>query len=205
MLVVLGLLKHLAALVPPIAEYAYALAAAAQLYAPLTIADRLGISRAELGLEPPRWRRDLALAAALGLATVLPYAVGHHYWQTLVMHRPFSPRLPDGLLLSIATQLIAVALPEELFFRGYLQARMELLWPSARRLFGAPFGRALVLSNVVFALAHFVGEYRPDRLGPFFPGLLFGVLRARTGGLVAPVVYHALCNLLSEVLFASYR
>jgi membrane protease YdiL (CAAX protease family) len=33
------------------------------------------------------------------------------------------------------------------------------------------------------------------RLAVFFPALLFGWLRARTGGIGASVVFHALCNL----------
>jgi len=203
-LAVLGLLKHLGALVPFIAEYAFAAAAAAQLYAPLMIADRVGISRKALGLEPDHWKRDVGIALLLGVVTIVPYAIGHHYWQTEVFHRKLMPRLPDGLLLSVATQIIAVALPEELFYRGYLQARMEKLWPAKRTLFGAPFGKALLTASFVFALAHFVGEYRPDRLGPFFPALLFGILRSRTGSIVAPVTYHAFCNILSEMLFACY-
>ena len=204
-LLVLGVLKHLGALVPPIAEYAFALAAVAQLYGPLWIGDRLGLDRAALGLETQHWRRDVGLALALGVATIVPFALAHHWWQTELFHRSFRLALADDLPVMVLTQLIAVALPEELFFRGYLQARMELLWPARRTLWGAPVGRALVVSSAVFALAHFVGEYAPVRLGPFFPALVFGVLRARTGSIVAPVVYHAFCNVLSAMVWACYR
>ena len=44
---------------------------------------------------------------------------------------------------------------------------------------------------------------QPWRLATFFPGLLFGWLRARTGNVVAPAVAHALSNLLLVVLDAS--
>ena len=111
---------------------------------------------------------------------------------------------PDDLAISVVNQVLAVALPEELYFRGYLQSRMEALWPARRRLFGAMFGKALVISCGVFALAHFVGEYNLARLGPFFPALLFGLLRGRTGRITAAVTYHAFCNVLSQVLAASY-
>lgn len=204
-LLVLGVLKHLGALVPPIAEYAFALAAVAQLYGPLWIADRLGLDRAALGLDTQRWPHDVGLALALGLATIIPFALAHHWWQTELFHRSFRLALADDLPVMVLTQLIAVALPEELFFRGYLQARMEHLWPARRTLWGAPFGRALLVSSAVFALAHFVGEYSPVRLGPFFPALVFGLLRARTGSIVAPVVYHAFCNVLSAMVWACYR
>lgn len=222
-LAALLILKHLGALIPAIASYAFTAAAAIQLYLPLLRLGRDGevpdsrpplgqrwlrwprdLSRAELGLDTTRWVDHLFLALGLGLLTIIPFAIGHHYWQTVIFKRAFAPRLPDGLALSVVTQVLAVALPEELFFRGYLQGRMERLWPAKRRLFGAPFGKAILVASAVFALAHFVGEYRPDRLGPFFPALLFGLLRSKTQSIVAPVSYHAFCNILSEMLFACY-
>lgn len=218
-LAALLVLKHLGALVPAIASYAFTAAAALQLYLPLLRVGGEGeapnggllgrrwprdLSRAELGLDTSRWVDHLFLALGLGLLTIIPFAIGHHYWQTVLFRRAFAPRLPDGLALSVITQVLAVALPEELFFRGYLQRRMERLWPARRRLFGAPFGKAILVASAVFALAHFVGEYRPDRLGPFFPALLFGLLRTKTQSIVAPVSYHAFCNILSEMLFACY-
>lgn len=200
----LGALKH-ASVLPVVGQHAFAVAAAGQLYVPLFLIGRRGIDRASLGLDLRDWKRDLVLALLLGIATIAPFAVGHHVWQTGLFHRRLAPRLPDDLALLVLTQVLAVALPEELFFRGYLQRRMELIWPASRRIFGAPFGRAILSASVVFALAHFVGEYRIDRLGPFFPALLFGLLRTRTNGILAPVVYHAFCNILSDILWASYR
>jgi uncharacterized protein len=97
-----------------------------------------------------------------------------------------------------------VALPEEVFYRGYLQPRLEERWPPTRRWLGVPLGRAAVLACALFALGHFLGEWNPMRLGPFFPGLLFAWLRNRSGSVVGAVTYHALCNILGEVLFTLY-
>ena len=204
-LLVLGLVKHLARVWPPAAEYGFTIAAGLQLYVPVYLIGRRGITREELGLTLVGWRKDLLMVGALSLATIVPFAIGHHYWQTLVGHRTFAFRLPEGVLENMILQLLVVALSEEMFFRGYLQRRMEHLWPAARSIFGVPFGRAIVVSSLVFALAHFVGEYVPARLGPFFPSLVFGLLRTRTGTLLGAVSYHAFCNLLGDVLFASYR
>jgi membrane protease YdiL (CAAX protease family) len=41
-------------------------------------------------------------------------------------------------------------------------------------------------------------------LSVFFPSLLFGWLRARTGGIGASVFFHALCNLFAAYLARSY-
>jgi len=43
-----------------------------------------------------------------------------------------------------------------------------------------------------------------SRLLVFFPGLLYGWLRARSGTVLVPTVYHALSNLLLQVLRASF-
>ena len=44
----------------------------------------------------------------------------------------------------------------------------------------------------------------PTRLAVFFPALLFGWLRARTGGIGASVCFHMLCNVYSQVLGRGY-
>jgi membrane protease YdiL (CAAX protease family) len=204
-LVLLGAVKHLGRAVPPISSYALTIVAAAQLYVPILLIGRRGITRESLGLTSDHWRRDLLIALGLGLLTIVPFAIGHHYWQTRFFDRVFVAHPPENFAIDAVSQVFAIALPEELFFRGYLQGRLELLWPAKRKLFATPFGSAILTASAVFALAHFVGEYRPDRLGPFFPALVFGLLRARTGSLVAPVTYHAFCNILSDVLFACYR
>jgi membrane protease YdiL (CAAX protease family) len=233
-LVLLGALKHLGGAVPAIADHAFTAAAAAQLYVPILLIGKRGITKESIGLAFDRWKRETWIALGLGVLTIVPFAIGHHFWRTIVLRQRFDPRLPApadldavtrflvdlapsiepsapllaaifGALGAIAIELLVVALPEELYFRGYLLGRFELLWPAKRRLFGAPFGKAIVVSSVVFALAHFVGEYRIDRLGPFFPALLFGLLRSRSGSVVAPIAYHAFCNLLSQLLTASYR
>ena len=204
-LVALGLLKHSQGLVPILGDHAATIAAGLQLYLPLLLIGRWGISRLNLGWTLDHWAKDLRLALILSFATIIPFAIGHHYWQSLVMGRGFAFAWPPDFAYSILVQIIVVALPEELFFRGYLQSRMAQLWPAQKRLFGTPVGMALLMSSVVFGLAHFVGEYRIDRLATFFPGLVFGFLRTRTGRLLAPVSYHAFCNLLSELVFASYR
>lgn len=113
-------------------------------------------------------------------------------------------QLPDGMLTLAISQLVVVAVPEELFFRGYLLVRLEERWPSRARLFGAPIGPALVISSALFALGHLLVDFQPQRLAVFFPGLAFAWMRARTGSIAAGALFHALCNLLSEVLHVSF-
>lgn len=113
-------------------------------------------------------------------------------------------RLPEDFALLALSQVVVVALPEELFFRGYLLGRLEQRWPSTRRLFGAPVGWPLLVSSALFAFGHVLVDFDPQRLAVFFPALAFGWMRARTGSIAAPTTFHALCNLLSAVLHVSF-
>jgi membrane protease YdiL (CAAX protease family) len=109
----------------------------------------------------------------------------------------------DFLLMAL-TQLVVVALPEELFFRGYLQSRLCERWPPTRRLLGAPVGLGLLVSSALFALGHVLVDFNPQRLAVFFPGLVFGWMRARTGSLAPAALFHALCNLYSDLLHEAF-
>jgi hypothetical protein len=140
-----------------------------------------------------------APAWAHRLSELLAFACPH--WQGLAGARL---RLPDGLLTLALAQLIVVSIPEEFFFRGYLMGRFEDRWPSRRRLWGAPVGLPLIVSSLLFGLGHFLVDFQPARLAVVFPALAFGWMRARTGSLAPAAVFHALCNVLSEVLHASF-
>jgi membrane protease YdiL (CAAX protease family) len=113
-------------------------------------------------------------------------------------------RLPDRFALSALNQLIVVAIPEELFFRGYLQSRLEERWRPRRTFLGAPVGLALVVSSALFALGHVLVVPNMQRLAVFFPALVFGWMRARTGSIAAGATFHALCNILADILHTSF-
>jgi membrane protease YdiL (CAAX protease family) len=55
---------------------------------------------------------------------------------------------------------------------------------------------ALILTAMLFALAHVVVDGQPMRLLVFFPGLLFGWLKHRSTSIVPGILFHALCNLI---------
>ena len=113
-------------------------------------------------------------------------------------------RLPKSFALTALNQLVVVAIPEEIFFRGYLLVRLERVWRPTRRLWGAPVGQALVVASALFALGHLVVVPSPQRLAVFFPALVFGWMRGRTGSIAAGATFHALCNIVAEVLHTSY-
>lgn len=157
-------------------------------------------------LAPVLWAEGLTPAEG-GLARYLerlclPYEGGFF---------PRSLQLPEewlrwgglGIVVAIAVELFAIALPEEVFHRGFLMSACEERWRPTRRILGAPIGMAAVVASFVFALGHLVGMAELARLATFFPALAFSWLWRRSGSLWAPALFHAAANLLMAALLAS--
>ena len=157
-----------------------------------------------LGLISPLFKRGLSYFL-LSSGVVFPLYSGVFYAS---LQLGFS--LPAGLIAPgssifnwIIYNFIAVAFFEELFFRGYLQGRFEGY--AKRSFIGArtAFWLPIVVTAFLFALAHVAVDLDPTRMAVFFPGLLFGWLRARTGTLIAPILSHGCANVLSMLLISS--
>lgn len=114
------------------------------------------------------------------------------------------PSLPPGFGEQVLAQILVVAIPEEIFYRGYLLGRLELALPARRTLWGVPVGAALLLHAALFGLGHFLMDFNPLRLGVAIPALAFAFLRHKGGSIVAPVIFHAAANLLMLVVDRSY-
>lgn len=122
------------------------------------------------------------------------------WWQPV---REFAwPPAPGAQAL--LTQVLGIAMPEEMFYRGYVQTALDDASPRRWRLLGAELGAGLLLGSAIFAVGHVATTGQLGRLSVFFPSLVFGFLRARTGGIGAAVVFHAACNLLSAYLTEGY-
>jgi hypothetical protein len=113
----------------------------------------------------------------------------------------FSTKTNSTLALEwCLVQLAVVALPEELFFRGFLLGLLEKRFPPKRHLLGGGIGLALVLSALAFALVHFPKNGDPRDLATFFPALMFGWMRSMTGSIFASTLTHASANILVRAL-----
>ena len=115
------------------------------------------------------------------------------------------------LILWGLTHLLVVALPEEYFYRGYLQTRLhDLLGHSdtdqPRTFLG--FSHANWLTSALFALGHVLipigGVFSLARGAVFFPSLIFGWLRDRTGSIIAPIIFHAAANMMVLIVAVHY-
>ncbi|MDF2697407.1 MAG: Abortive infection protein [Labilithrix sp.] len=157
-------------------------------------------------------------ALLCGAITFLPFFFGwRHFWHP---RGSFALHLnPMDALNEVFGQLVIIALPEEAFYRGYLQSRLDEALPGfgwrrsasgekvpvRLRLLGVSVGPSLLLTSLIFALGHFATIREPARLAVFFPSLLFGWLRYRTKGIGAGIAFHATCNVFSELLGRGFR
>ena len=142
--------------------------------------------------------RALAIGAALeiGLAiAVLPLLslTRDAEPQQLLRDLNQSRGTPPVVLFALGA-VVAAPVVEELLFRG-------LLLRALLRRF-EPVG-AVLISAVVFALIHYVGD--PSTL-PFLPalaglGAVLGVIALRTNSLSRPILIHAGFNLTTTVLY----
>lgn len=150
---------------------------------------------------------------------VEPVIAGHDRWP---LHQGPNAELVESgefeldrslwwIPLWVLTQLLLIAFPEEYFYRGYVQTRLQEAFEAraeengrAAREF-AGFTPAIVVASLLFGLGHLLvpigGVLLATRMSVFFPSLIFGWLRRKTEGLLAPIIYHAACNLM--VLFAA--
>ncbi|MEZ4255890.1 MAG: MrtC family glutamic-type intramembrane protease [Polyangiales bacterium] len=171
-------------------------------------------SVAATGAASPRWgavvrdaAREIGFAALVCAIVFPPFAVGFWAWFRFVGPAPgaFHLALPPDAATFALNQLVVAALPEEAFFRGYLQTRLSDALGTRRRILGAELCvPAWIAQAGVFGLVHVIADLNALRLSVCFPGLLFGWVRARRGGIGAAMVVHAASNLFSATLAESW-
>lgn len=219
---------HLNVEIPLVGQLGSALIAFAFLFVPMYAAGKRGEELEDYGFKPEPVSRGLWIAGIAVLVIIPLFAIGYFAFyevacksQLLVhlvpknmcsrygglggVHFPLISlsNTPDNHTLSlefIATQFAVVALPEELFFRGFLLTMLEKRFPPKRRWLGGGIGLALVISAAMFALIHLPKDGDPRALATFFPGLMFGWMRSATGSLLASTITHGFSNILVRVL-----
>ena len=146
-------------------------------------------SHEKLGIVTGTALREQLLCLLSLLPILALYSLFHLYVLDRFLHFGTPARKiifsPMGLLLAFAFECAYVALPEEFFFRGYLQGATATdendWWPV---LYGA----------LLFAVTHIVVSVNPRRFEVFFPGLLFGWYRTKTKAIWISVLAHGACN-----------
>ena len=149
--------------------------------------------------------KDAALAAGRIIAIILlPWLVGYHFYQTLLFHLHPALRAPKDAWLLVPYHLFFVAIPEEFFYRGYFQTRLNEVLPPKWKIFGVEVGWSLPITAIFFAFGHSLVTVRWWHFAIFFPALVFGWLREKTKGTLAGAFFHAWCNITVAFLDAFY-
>ncbi len=144
---------------------------------------------------------------AVGTILVIfpPYMGVAHLWMKWVWG--FAHFVPAGfpeLWNFMAYQFLLVALPEEFFFRGYLQSTLQQVFVPRWNILGVRIGWGFFITAFVFAFAHSVIALQWWHFSIFFPALLFGYLREKTGTITAPIIVHAFSNIFIDWFVRSY-
>lgn len=198
--------------------YAKVAATLCFLYLPLLAMKRRGEDYRDYGVTLRAWRSDLKLFVLLSALAAPLYLAGYVGFAELLKLIPaewarvispygsdyaFHLRLPARFDEWVIDQLFVVALPEEFFYRGYLQTRLRDAWPGGRLFLGVRLGPAFWLTAILFAVGH-LAIFQVWRLAVFFPALLFAWMRERTGTVMGSALFHAACNLFEQILAASF-
>lgn len=130
---------------------------------------------------------------------VISLAILAVYLAVMVVYGLISGKAP-GIRETGATffivQLLLVAIPEEVFFRGYLQSELGNNY------------RAIILVSILFAIAHLVivcatsgnpGVCVQNAL-TFFPSLVMGFLYLKTKTLWSSIFFHFSANIVHILL-----
>jgi membrane protease YdiL (CAAX protease family) len=139
--------------------------------------------------------RSIGTALLVSVLILVPYFLLFQHW----IGKP--PPLFTGLhgilrwLKMCLYQFCTIAFPEEFYFRGYLQTRLNQIWGRPYSLLGASFGWGLIVTSLVFMLFHLVLAINLWNVGIFFSALVFGWLREKTNSVAAPTIFHALSNI----------
>ncbi len=205
---------------PGIGHLGSALVAVLFLYVPVFVAWLRHEDLDDYGFHAAPLARGLVTAGAALLVIVPIFALGYLAFYEVACHSSLLvhlvprnmcarysglgflhvPHFTRDLGEFCLVQLVVVALPEELFFRGFLLHLLEQKFPPKRRILGGGVGVALVLSSIAFALIHLPKDGDPRALATFFPALLFGWMRSATGSILASTVTHGASNILVKLL-----
>lgn len=175
------------------------------LYVPVIV---MWLRRRPIDFLESRWRGYLNSILIFGIAALVvfpPFLVAAHGWQILVGgFNRFRPAAFPNFAGIALYQVFLVALPEEFFFRGYFQSAMNSVFAKRVRFLGVNLGWGFIVTALVFAFAHTVVYYRWWHFAIFFPALVFGYLRERTGTITASMLFHASSNLIMDWFVRSY-
>jgi len=174
-----------------VGRYSSTLISAVWLYLPLPFVLGRKKSPSDYGISWGSGLRGLGETLGMSAAVLVPFYVA--FFRIYPMRWGIQA-MPKGMPNLLLAQFLAVALPEEFFFRGWLQSELEGVFGKRWKIFGAEVGVGWVAASLIFALGHVALLAMPIRVAVIFPALVFGWARARTGSVLYPAMMHTIFN-----------
>jgi membrane protease YdiL (CAAX protease family) len=169
------------------------IAAAGSLVYALLLLLMLRRERNVLRRTPP-WISLLILLVLLSVPLVVAWRSG----------RPLG-----NVFLTVLWLFFGAGFGEEIFFRGYIQSRINSAFGRPIHFLGVDFGLGLLVSSLFFGLIHVLNtvDYFSGRfdfswwwgLMNVGAGLFFGCMREKTGSILPGAVAHGLSDVLQEI------
>jgi membrane protease YdiL (CAAX protease family) len=199
LLIILTLTQHLSNIRWLVTDIGFALVLIYQIYLPATINQKQNYKPIITfkGFDKEKYK-DLFLVSliTLPLYILIYYFIQTHIYKLNPVKQEIGLSLFIHFIYSFLINFFLIALPEEYYYRGFLQRRLL-------NIYHAP--TAITLTAIFFALGHFVGNYNVVRLATFFPSLLFSFLAYKTDSIFPAVLYHTLCNVIAEAMYIIYH
>ena len=146
------------------------------------------------------------LAAAPAAVSVLVLVI---LWSLPVLSAAYQHRALAPMIGTVGWMVIGAGLGEEIFFRGYIQTRLDLAFGKPVALWQIHFGVGLIVSAILFGLVHtlntvdyFNGQFHfnwASGVFNFFAGLVYAVMREKTRSIFPGVIAHGIADVLMRV------
>ena len=135
----------------------------------------------------------------IGLLLILPVAIAS-----------IMDRLSVIVVSTIIWQFVLSGFGEEFAWRGYIQSRLNLAFGRPYRILGVSFGPGLIIAALLFGFMHALNTFDASiglaslswgwALWTIFAGLFLGVIREKTGSLLACSIAHGVPDAVGESL-----
>jgi membrane protease YdiL (CAAX protease family) len=110
----------------------------------------------------------------------------------------------ESVFSGLLFYFVFVGPAEEMLFRGYFQSRLNEAFGRPYRFFGIQWGWGLVITSFLFGFIHVLNSFNPflSKYGllwawgawTFLLGLILGIVREKTGSVLAPALLHGALN-----------
>ncbi len=149
-------------------------------------------------------KSNIIFSVYISLAIFPLYTIGFYIFHSMILGKKFLLHFPGdspgNLISMILFHIFIAGLPEETFYRGFVQELFNRDFGKKWKLFGIQFGPSIFLTSFLFAIGHYIIIPHPFRLAVFFPSLLFGLMKEKTQNITLPFLFHAIANIYSGIL-----